>query len=160
MPKGVYKRTEEHKRNISKGKKGLATVFHSKETRKKFSEARKGEKHWNWQGGITKTYHERWIKKNYDRKLYLNTRRRVLKLKASGSHTFQEWEELKKKYDYMCLCCKRQEPEIKLTEDHIIPLIKGGRNDIDNIQPLCKSCNSKKYTNIINFITFIASFRN
>ncbi len=70
---------------------------------------------------------------------------------AEGDFTFKDWEELKRKHNYACLCCKKVEPSIKLTQDHIIPLSKSGTNYIGNIQPLCKSCNCKKLTKIITY---------
>ncbi len=96
---------------------------------------RGGENSPRWKGGINSVI-----------------KRRSQLAGAEGSHTIKQWEELKKKFNYMCLCCKQFEPEIKLSEDHIIPLSKGGGNDISNIQPLCKSCNSIKHVKIINFI--------
>lgn len=97
-----------------------------------------GEKHFNWKGG-------------HENKLMHNRRRRVLKLNGGGSHTLKEWQDLKESFAHMCLCCKKQEPFIKLTEDHIIPLILGGSDNIDNIQPLCASCNTRKYNKVIDF---------
>ena len=48
----------------------------------------------------------------------------------------------------MCPCCGKKK---KLTEDHIIPIKKNGTDYINNIQPLCQSCNSKKHIKIIFF---------
>ena len=82
----------------------------------------------------------------YMKQKYLERRNRMI-----GSHTFGEWELLKKQFGYRCPVCLRIEPEIKLTEDHIIPVSRGGSNYIENIQPLCLDCNKRKFTKIIKY---------
>lgn len=84
-----------------------------------------------------------WRKENKKNTEYSNNRR-ALRMGNGGKFSAKEWEFLKNKYDYKCLCCGRKEPEIKLTIDHVIPLVRGGLHSIENIQPLCLSCNSKK----------------
>ena len=117
-----------------------------------------GDKHYNWKGGITTPewrldYNKKWNRENRLRKNYL-TITRFLKIKnIEGSHTFEQWESLVNSFGGMCLCCKRSEPEITLTEDHIIPISKGGSNNIDNIQPLCRSCNSRKHDRHIDYLS-------
>lgn len=70
------------------------------------------------------------------------------KKSAEGQHSYQEWLDLKAKYNWQCANCYRKEPDISLTEDHIIPLSKGGSDYIKNIQPLCRSCNCSKRNSI------------
>ena len=70
---------------------------------------------------------------------------------AEGSFTLKQWRELKAKYNYTCLCCKKQEPEIKLTIDHIKPISLNGTNYINNIQPLCLTCNISKSAKEIDY---------
>lgn len=101
-----------------------------------------GANHPSWKGGISRM-------PNYSG--FTSTRRKIRKLENGGCHTIADWENLKAQYNWTCPSCKRSEPEIKLTEDHIIPLSKGGSDNIENIQPLCASCNSKKRTKIVKY---------
>ena len=115
---------------------------------------KKGEPSWN-KGlhiPLIKRRREHFGDKKYRDWVKQKHARVIKRLKNEGkSHTFDEWEELKKKYNYTCPCCGKSEPEIKLTEDHIIPLSKCGSDLIENIQPLCLTCNLKKHTKIIKY---------
>ena len=71
-----------------------------------------------------------------------NELRRLRKHAAVGSHTEEEWLELCRIVGQMCCYCYVVGDA--LTKDHCIPLTKGGTDYIDNIVPVCRSCNSSK----------------
>lgn len=84
-----------------------------------------------------------WRKNNPDKSRAIWHRYKSNKLKAEGDFTPEQWERVREHYcpDGLCLDCGKKR---KLTYDHVIPLSKGGSNYIENIQPLCGNCNSKK----------------
>lgn len=131
------------------------------EIEKRVNPCRK-EKHWNWKGGCStdKEYiakqNKIWALNNRELCRFYARKRSAMRKGAVGSHTLKEWNDLKELYGFMCLCCKQTEPEIKLTEDHIIPLSRGGTNYIDNIQPLCQPCNMRKFVKTIDYRNPIA----
>jgi len=164
MSKKGFKHSEETKRKISESKKGQPSSLkgshmseeikqkhriaitgkkHSEEAKRRMSISKKGmlsgDKNPNWKGGVSKVegYESLW-KQRYS----------FRKKNIVGSYTHGEWELLKEQYDYSCPSCGRMEPEIILAADHVIPITKGGCNNISNIQPLCGSCNSRKHTKI------------
>lgn len=55
--------------------------------------------------------------------------------------TVEDWLTLCEMHGNRCAHCGEEKP---LTVDHIKPRAAGGTDDIANIQPLCKACNSKK----------------
>jgi 5-methylcytosine-specific restriction endonuclease McrA len=141
----------------NKGKTGL--YHHSEETKRKISEiskkqtmsdkARKihrkrmlGEKNINFKHG----------KCSQMRGFY--ERQRNLRKKMQGNHTYEEWIKIREATNGWCKGYGRNPHFVgleRLTEDHIIPLKYGGSNFIENIQPLCLSCNSRKNDKIVEY---------
>ena len=78
-------------------------------------------------------------------------RRRARMAEAEGTFTTAEWEALKSQH-VRCPDCGRKWKDIPLprgrtspiTRDHVVPISKGGRNDVGNLRPVCFSCNSRK----------------
>lgn len=60
--------------------------------------------------------------------------------KTKGTHTSQQWKELLGLCDNKCVICG----DVDIVKDHIVPIYQGGSDGITNLQPLCKSCNSRK----------------
>jgi 5-methylcytosine-specific restriction endonuclease McrA len=74
--------------------------------------------------------------------------RRARRRGASGNLTLAEWQEIKAAFNHRCAKCGLKR---KLSQDHVIPLSKGGTHTADNIQPLCVPCNSSKHTKTIDY---------
>ena len=84
-----------------------------------------------------------WKRENPDKVSALQQKRRTAKTQAGGAYISAQWIALCNKYDNRCLCCDKKRT---LTPDHVVPVSKGGTSNIDNIQPLCGPCNSRKGT--------------
>ena len=90
-------------------------------------------------------------------KLVMNRKRqkrRTKKLELLETYTTQEWNEKLDKTMGICPGCKTFVGKNKLEIDHIIPVSKakiGYVYTICGVQPLCKSCNCKKGTEVINY---------
>lgn len=76
-------------------------------------------------------------------------KRRVARHASPGNFTTEEFEELCERYGNKCLGCGGT--GIKLEADHVVPLTKGGLDNISNIQPLCGSCNRRKFVDIVDY---------
>lgn len=61
---------------------------------------------------------------------------------GGGNVTLGEWLDIKRRFGNTCPACGSTTRP--LTMDHIIPVAAGGIHAAENIQPLCRSCNSRK----------------
>jgi len=90
-----------------------------------------------WASKRTKEYR----KTHLEERRINNQRYRAKKLELTHTLTQQQWESIKQLFNNKCCYCGR---EIKLTQEHFIPITKYGEYTINNIIPCCSSCNSSK----------------
>lgn len=92
---------------------------------------------------------KKWSHSHPERVKIKTQNRNEKKKNSTGSVTEREWVDILERCGYTCLWCRRN--DVKITMDHVVPLSKGGLHEIENIQPLCRSCNSKKGVRIMDF---------
>lgn len=64
---------------------------------------------------------------------------------AEGSCNYDDWVKRLVEYEYRCAYCGKPLEGDDETIDHAVPISRGGTNDIENLVPCCRSCNSKKH---------------
>lgn len=75
---------------------------------------------------------------------------RLIEARKKGTHTLKEWRALRNEFNGICVRCWKESDDI--TKDHIIPISMGGSDAIDNLQPICRSCNSMKLSETVNWV--------
>ena len=104
-----------------------------------------------WQNRSAGKRKIRRIARNEENPEYQKHLRRIAKFKrrgAAGTYTNLEWQAVLDDYGRCCLKCGSKDD---ITADHVLPISKGGSNMIDNIQPLCRVCNSVKFDKHIDY---------
>jgi 5-methylcytosine-specific restriction endonuclease McrA len=90
----------------------------------------------------------KWQRENPDRVAQRSARRRARILNQLGNMPPDGYEIIYKLFGRACLKCQTTE---NMSMDHVIPLAIGGLHDINNLQPLCRPCNSSKGTKTIDY---------
>jgi 5-methylcytosine-specific restriction endonuclease McrA len=73
------------------------------------------------------------------------SRRRARVANVEVALTFDEWVAILEEYKYRCAYCGREfSRRLRPTQDHKIPLCRGGKHVRDNIVPACMRCNQVK----------------
>jgi 5-methylcytosine-specific restriction endonuclease McrA len=89
-----------------------------------------------------------WRKANPQRVADTNRRHRALKMGGPGYVDPADWLALCDAVGNRCLACGATGA---LEQDHVIPLSRGGLHVIENLQPLCRSCNARKHTQATDY---------
>lgn len=88
-----------------------------------------------------KATNKAWKLVHPDKVWVANQRRRARKQEIPVTLTIAEWRAIRAAYKERCAYCGRK---TKLTQDHVLPLSKGGGTTAFNIVPACGHCNSSK----------------
>ena len=86
--------------------------------------------------------HKEWCQKNPESVRQYAATTRARKRKVPGNLTYAEWHQILETFDGCCAYCLQ--PSVSLTQDHVIPLSRGGEHSLANVVPACRRCNGVK----------------
>lgn len=89
-------------------------------------------------------YERKWRAENPEKNIARAQNRRARESGAEGFHTHEDILKLREEQTSCQLCGTVFNRDTPATVDHIKALAAGGTNWPDNLQLLCKSCNSAK----------------
>jgi len=91
----------------------------------------------------------RWNKANPKKVRMMERNQKLRRAGAEGNGVSKkQWDDLMADYNYLCGYCGRKEP---LEQDHVVPLSKDGRHEIENVVPSCRNCNASKNNKTLLF---------
>lgn len=90
-------------------------------------------------GGASSKWGSRY-RQELDEQNRANRSKRLANARRLATHSPEEWKALVEVCGGHCLRCGAPE----YCKDHIVPIYQGGSDGIENLQPLCRSCNSSK----------------
>lgn len=121
-----------------------------KYSRDYYNEIRNDPERWENQLRESAKYRK---KKRYHSQIAWNNHRAKTEFNQLDKLTTKEWLALLGQFANFCPGCKTPWYLCgSATVDHIKPLALKGKNNIKNIQPLCRSCNVKKSKRVMKFI--------
>lgn len=80
-------------------------------------------------------------------------RERLRQAREQATHTAEEWVSIVAEFDGRCVRCGVW-PDPNPCKDHILPIYCGGSDGIDNLQPLCRECNTAKGPDSFNWAAY------
>jgi 5-methylcytosine-specific restriction endonuclease McrA len=174
VKRSVRENRHNRRQQYAEYERSRANLPHRIEARRKYEEEHKEQiaeykKAWTRANGARTAAHKRayyeqyreeviarsteWAENNLEkvRQFKANNRRkrRAAKNASRGSFTAKEFKELCERYGNKCLSCGST--GVVLEADHVVPLTRGGSDDISNIQPLCGTCNRRKFVDIVDY---------
>ncbi len=87
-------------------------------------------------GESIRAYARAWGKINHG-----GARRRARIARVLATLTPQEWDAILEAAGYACIYCGSRK---QLTQDHLIPISRGGPHTAENVAPACGPCNYSK----------------
>lgn len=73
---------------------------------------------------------------------------RMIEARRRGRHSRRQWLAMLDYFGHTCVRCGSTDG---ITKDHVVSILDGGSNSIENLQPLCGRCNALKGSKSIDY---------